>query len=202
MDTKLSRKEASHRRIVDVAARAIRRAGYSGVGVADIMKEAGLTHGGFYAHFRSRDAMLAEALEHAGTQSRDALEKTARQSSRQGISPFRALVEAYLSDAHCLSTEKGCPVAALASEMPRQSPEVQAASRRRVNSLLDAVQRALPPTSQPADAEVVASTLVGALVLARAVGEDAQARAMLAASRAALISRYDTEPAAAELQST
>src|SRR4051812_35369906 len=58
---KRSRKEASHERIVDVAARAIRRSGYAGTGVADIMKEAGLTHGGFYAHFASRDALLAEA---------------------------------------------------------------------------------------------------------------------------------------------
>ncbi|OXC91401.1 TetR family transcriptional regulator, partial [Achromobacter sp. KAs 3-5] len=61
-----SRKEQSHERIVDAAARAIRRAGYSGVGVADVMKEAGLTHGGFYAHFPSRDALLAAAMERAG----------------------------------------------------------------------------------------------------------------------------------------
>ncbi len=61
-----SRKELSHERIVDAAARAIRREGYAGVGVADVMKEAGLTHGGFYAHFPSRDAMLVAAMERAG----------------------------------------------------------------------------------------------------------------------------------------
>ena len=61
-------KEASHARIVDVAARAIRRSGYHGTGVADIMKEAGFTHGAFYAHFESRDAMLAEATDLAGAQ--------------------------------------------------------------------------------------------------------------------------------------
>ena len=60
-----SRKEETHERIVAVAARAIRRRGYAGVGVADVMKEAGLTHGGFYAHFESRDALIIEALERA-----------------------------------------------------------------------------------------------------------------------------------------
>ena len=66
MSSAPTRKELSHERIVNVAARAIRRAGYRGVGVADIMKEAGLTHGGFYAHFSSRDALLVEAMQRAG----------------------------------------------------------------------------------------------------------------------------------------
>ena len=64
-----SRKEETHERIVDAAARAIHRHGYAGVGVADVMKQAGLTHGGFYAHFESRDALLAEAIERAGRDS-------------------------------------------------------------------------------------------------------------------------------------
>jgi AcrR family transcriptional regulator len=64
-----SRKEATHERIVDAAARAIHRHGYAGVGVADVMKEAGLTHGGFYAYFGSRDALIVEALERAGRKS-------------------------------------------------------------------------------------------------------------------------------------
>ena len=63
-----SRKEATHERIVEAAARAIRRSGYGGTGVADIMRDAGLTHGGFYAHFRSREAMLAEAADRAGAE--------------------------------------------------------------------------------------------------------------------------------------
>ena len=63
-----NRKEATHERIVEAAARAIRRSGYGGTGVADIMKDAGLTHGGFYAHFESREAMLAEAADRAGAE--------------------------------------------------------------------------------------------------------------------------------------
>jgi len=69
MNVRAAAKDASHERIVSAAARAIRRSGYDGTGVADIMKEAGLTHGGFYAHFSSRDAMLREALERAGRDS-------------------------------------------------------------------------------------------------------------------------------------
>src|SRR5438105_15094153 len=64
-----SRKEVTHERIVGAAARAIRRSGYDGTGVADIMKNVGLTHGGFYAHFASREAMLAEAADRAGAES-------------------------------------------------------------------------------------------------------------------------------------
>ena len=66
MESISSKKERTHERILDAAARAIRRNGYAGVGVADVMKEAGLTHGGFYAHFDSRDALLVEALARAG----------------------------------------------------------------------------------------------------------------------------------------
>ena len=72
-----SRKEATHDRIVDAAARAIRRSGYNGTGVADIMKDAGLTHGGFYAHFASREAMLAEAADRAGSESVAMMERIA-----------------------------------------------------------------------------------------------------------------------------
>src|SRR5512133_2051012 len=72
-----SRKEVTHDRIVEVAARAIRRSGYAGTGVADIMKEAGLTHGGLYAHFASREALLAEAADRAGAESVAALARIA-----------------------------------------------------------------------------------------------------------------------------
>jgi len=92
-----SRKEETHERIVAVAARAIRERGYAGVGVADVMKEAGLTHGGFYAHFDSRDALLVEALERAGRDSAEAVALAAERRARRGVSAFRSLVETYLA---------------------------------------------------------------------------------------------------------
>lgn len=191
MEKKPSRKEMTHSRIVETAARAIRRGGYNGVGVADIMKEAGLTHGGFYAHFPSRDAMLAEALDYAGRHAATAVADRSAKLLREGASPFRALVESYLSDAHLASLDSGCPVAALASDMPRQSPEVQEASRMRVRALLETVQQALSSAIQGPHAQVIASTMVGALQLARAFGNNPQGKALLAANRNALILQYD-----------
>src|SRR5256885_1766069 len=91
-------KEATHDRIVGAAARAIRRSGYNGTGVADIMKDAGLTHGGFYAHFSSREAMLAEAADRAGSESVAMMERIVASSPRQQALP--AMIRAYLSKEH------------------------------------------------------------------------------------------------------
>jgi len=191
-----SRKEETHERIVDVAARAIRRHGYAGVGVAEVMKEAGLTHGGFYAHFESRDALLVEAIERAGRQSGEAVARAAEQRAVKGVSAFRSLVETYLADGHLASLEAGCPVAALACDMPRQSQAVRAASAVRVQRLIAAV-RATLPEGPSAAAGVVAGTLVGSLQLARALGDTAEGRAILSAARKSLIQQYDTPAAAA-----
>lgn len=191
-----SRKEETRERIVDAAARAIRRNGYAGVGVAEVMKECGLTHGGFYAHFPSRDALLVEALERAGRDSFEAVSRTAKQRAAQGVSAFRSLVETYLADAHLASLEAGCPVAALCSDMPRQSETLRAASAERVQRLMAAVRGTLPGGTR-ATAGVVAATLVGSLQLARALGDNADGRAVLAASRKSLIQQYDTPTASA-----
>ena len=185
-----SRKEETHERIVDIAARAIRRNGYAGVGVADVMKEAGLTHGGFYAHFDSRDALIVEALERAGRQSSEAVTRAAQSHAGDGVSAFRSLVETYLADVHLASLETGCPVAALGCDMPRQSDAVREASTARVQRLIAAVRATLPGAPR-ATASVVAGTLVGSLQLARALGDNAEGRAMLSAVRKSLITQYD-----------
>src|SRR5216684_1466103 len=113
-------KEATHDRIVEAAARAIRRSGYNGTGVADIMKDAGLTHGGFYAHFPSREGMLAEAADRAGSEAVALSEHIAASVPPEQALP--SMVRAYLSKEHCEGIETGCPVSALGSEMPRQAP--------------------------------------------------------------------------------
>ncbi|MCV6903627.1 MAG: TetR/AcrR family transcriptional regulator [Achromobacter xylosoxidans] len=188
-----SRKELSHDRIVEAAARAIRREGYAGVGVADVMKEAGLTHGGFYAHFPSRDAMLVAAMERAG---RDGAARMAQSMARrraESASPLRALVESYLSEGHLVGCEGGCPISALASEMPRQSPQVRDISASRVTGLIGVVQQALPADAGPHAAMAITSNLVGAMQLARALGDNAQGHAMLAAARQSILDQYDSE---------
>ena len=103
-------KEVTHERIVETAARAIRRSGYNGTSVADIMKEAGLTHGGFYAHFASREAMLAEAADRAGAESVALSARIAATAKPEQA--LQALIHAYLSKEHVKSVEMGCPIAA------------------------------------------------------------------------------------------
>src|SRR5947199_4371090 len=93
--TARNRKEETHERSVETAARAIRRSGYDGTGVADIMKEAGLTHGGFYAHFDSREAMLAEAADRAGAEAVVAMERIAASVPQEQA--LQAMKQAYLS---------------------------------------------------------------------------------------------------------
>src|SRR5436189_2784284 len=165
-------KEATHDRIVEAAARAIRRSGYNGTGVADIMKDVGLTHGGFYAHFPSREAMLAEAADRAGGESVAMMERIAATSPPQRA--LQAMMHAYLSKAHVEGIETGCAAAALGSEMPRQAPEVRRAATRRIKEMIDLVARQSPDWGQPGAHEhalVTVATLVGALVLARAVDD-------------------------------
>lgn len=176
-------KEASHERIVQAAARAIRRSGYDGTGVADIMKEAGLTHGAFYAHFESREAMLAEAADRAGA------EANALAASVIAAAPpeqaLRALMQAYLSREHLAGIETGCPISALGSEMPRQSPEVRRAATRRIKEMIDLIARQSPDWGQPGAHEralVTAATMVGTLVLARAVDDPALSDALCSAT--------------------
>jgi AcrR family transcriptional regulator len=168
---------------VEVAARAIRRSGYDGTSVADIMKEAGLTHGGFYAHFRSREAMLAEAADRAGAESVAASTRVVAAAPPERA--LQALLRAYLSAQHVKSAEMGCPIAALGSETPRQPPEVRRAATRRIKEMIDVVARLLPDWGHPGAHEAALATVataVGALLLARAVDDPKLSQALLAAA--------------------
>jgi AcrR family transcriptional regulator len=178
-----SRKEITHERIVEVAARAIRRSGFEGTGVADVMKEAGLTHGGFYAHFASREAMLAEAADRAGADSAALSAHIA--ATAPGEQALPAMLRAYLSKAHVEGVETGCPIAALVSEVPRQSLEVRRAATRGIKEMIDVIARQLPDWGQPRGHEqalVIAATVVGALMLSRAVDDPKLSDALLKAA--------------------
>lgn len=176
-------KEATHKRIVETAARAIRRSGYDGVSVADLMKQAGLTHGGFYAHFASREAMLAEVADRAGAEAIAAYSRiTADAPPGQSL---QVLLRAYLSKEHVNNPEAGCPIAALGSEVPRQADAVRRVVTRRIKEMIDVVSRQSADWGTPAAHEralVTAATMIGAVVLARAVDEDALSDAVLKAA--------------------
>lgn len=178
-----SRKEATHERIVEVASRAIRRSGYGGTGVADIMKEAGLTHGGFYAHFASRDALLAEAGDRAGAES-VALASRVAAAAPPGQS-VQAIMKAYLSPEHIATVETGCPVSALACEMPRQAPEVRHAATLHIKEMIDLLARQMPDWGDARaheEAMALLCALIGTTMLARAVDDPKLSAALCAAT--------------------
>jgi AcrR family transcriptional regulator len=136
------------------------------------MKEAGLTHGGFYAHFSSREAMLAAAVDRAGAEA--IATSTRMAATAPPEQALQRLLRAYLSKEHVKDAEMGCPIAALGSETPRQGPEVRRAATRRVKEMIDVVARQLPDWGQPGAHEralLTVVTMVGALLLARAVDD-------------------------------
>jgi TetR/AcrR family transcriptional regulator, transcriptional repressor for nem operon len=172
-------KQASHERIVSVAARAIRRSGYDGTGVADIMKEAGLTHGAFYAHFPSREAMLVEAADRACAESAAAIaDIVTKVPSEQALA---AMLHAYLSPEHLQNIESGCPLAALGSDTARQTPDVRGATTRHIKAMVDLVARQSPDWGQPGAhqrALLTVASMVGTLLLARAVDDPALSKGL------------------------
>ena len=179
-----SRKEETRERILRAAARAIRKHGYEGVGVADVMKDAGLTHGGFYAHFKSRDALLAAAADQEGVESSEYLTR-AIAAAKPGHE-FMALVDAYLSDGHVAALEQGCAIAAAGSEVPRQQADVRRAASRRIKDFIGLIERQFPEWGRSAAHEKamgIAATLVGSVVLARAADDAQLSRSIRKAAR-------------------
>lgn len=160
-------KAASHERIVKAAAARIRRDGVEGVGVADLMREAGLTHGGFYRHFGSRDDLVAEAVEAALAHGSKRAEAAARQG---GPGALAVTIDAYLSPLHRDKPETGCAVAALPADIARGSQRARAAYTAQVRRYLDLFAD-WTPAGDPDDPHLILAALVGAIGLARAVDD-------------------------------
>ena len=184
-----SKKEQTRERILRAAARAIRKHGYEGVGVADVMKEAGLTHGGFYAHFESRDALLAAAAEQTSAESNESLSR-ALAKAKPG-EELMALIDTYLDDRHVVAAEQGlgCALAAAGSEVPRQGPGVRRAVSRRIKDLVGLVEQQFPDWGKPAAHEkamAIVAQMVGALMLARATEDPQLSKAIRKAARDAI----------------
>lgn len=177
-------KEQSHARIVQTAAARFREEGIDGVGVADLMKEAGLTHGGFYRHFASRDELVAEAVENALSDGSRAVEAVAAsKASRQVVAA--TLVDAYLSTAHRDSLATSCAVTTLAGDVARSNERARAAYTQQVNTYLDLLTNlAASEKSKGKRAKAIAalSSLVGAVSLSRAVNDEALSREILKAA--------------------
>jgi len=159
-------KAASHERIVDIAAARIRESGTEQPGVAEIMRAAGLTPGGFYKHFGSRDELIAEAVERALADSESRLpELTAGADD-----PLAAFADSYLSAAHRDDPATGCGVVALGTDMPRVGGPAQEAYRAQVERYLVHLEQLLDGEDARGRATVTLSAMVGALMIARALG--------------------------------
>lgn len=157
-------------RVIDVASRLFRERGFDGIGLKDLMASAGLTPGGFYKQFQSKDDLAAQASERAMNL---VSERWSQIAAAQPGDPFTALVEFYLSPEHRNERADGCPLAALGSDAARQGPEVKAAFEAGMRAHLEVLQGCVA-SKNAADARqkamVILSTMVGALVLSRASG--------------------------------
>ena len=181
-------KRRSHERIVDVAAGRIREAGTDGPGVAEIMAAAGMTHGGFYKHFGSRDELIAEAAARACADGSSRL----AESVGHAEDPLAALVTQYLSAEHRDLPASGCAVAALGGDAARPGNPARAAFteqiRRYVGRLQGLVGTDDAGSGDARDRAIATmSTLVGALIISRAVEDPELADEVLAGTRAALL---------------
>ena len=190
--TTLSKKEQTHLRILDSAAAMIRQHGFEALAVAAVMKQTGLTHGGFYAHFANRDALLAEALTHAGRQSQQKLQDWLTVQTAAGQAPLAAFIDLYLSSEHRAACWQGdgCPLAALGSELFRLDAVGRQVADNGISRYLDWIQQLSGGELSRERAFLLLASLSGTLQLCRALPDENAALLLLDASRQQLLSTY------------
>lgn len=170
---KISKAQATENRerIVQAASQLFRERGFDGVAVGDLTKAAGFTHGGFYNHFKSKDALAAEAVD-------SAFQVMAQQRARARDLP--ELLTHYLSQAARKAPGKSCPAAALGGDVGRQSEDLKAVFADGVEQMISSVEERLPPSPETrARAVELVTRMVGALMLARAAPDGALADELL-----------------------
>ena len=173
-------KTETHKRVVKIASKRVRESGLAGVGIAELMKEAGRTVGGFYKHFDSRADLVAEAVRSAfGTWKRQV------DAAAFGGPPFSyaKLIDDYLKEAHRNNPGTGCPYSALAGEFARSGKRTRTVATEQIRNDIKLIAEMLPGKDERAarsKAILTFSGLVGAMVLARAVSDEALYREILA----------------------
>ena len=168
----------THERIVRTAAKRLREKGLEGVAIADLMKDVGLTVGGFYKHFDSRDHLVLEAFRAAtGPWEKQLL------AAEAGGPPvtYESLIDSYLSETHRDHTGNGCPISALAGDIARGSKQVRALLTERIKGSLELLVNLLPQDDSAARSKAIlaVSALLGAVELARAVSDETLSREIL-----------------------
>ena len=180
----------THARIVKKASVRLREKGAHGVGVADLMKEAGLTHGGFYAHFDSREALVIEAFADAMDRSTERWRKLAEQTPPE--KRLATIVGTYLTPLHRDDPGHGCAVPTLGAEIARESPKTRKAFAAKLEQMIDMLAAQIPELPRKAArkrAMAVIATMMGTLVLARVAGTGDFSDEILGAGRDAVLGR-------------
>ena len=180
----------THARIVKKASVRLREKGAHGVGVADLMKEAGLTHGGFYAHFDSREALVIEAFADAMDRATERWRKLAEQTPPE--KRLATIVGTYLTPLHRDDPGHGCAVPTLGAEIARESPKTRKAFAAKLEQMIDMLAAQiseLPRKAARKQAMAVIATMMGTLVLARVAGNGDFSDEILGAGREALLGR-------------
>jgi TetR/AcrR family transcriptional repressor of nem operon len=180
-----------HQKIVKDASRRVRTEGLNGIAVAAVMRDTGLTHGGFYKHFGNKDELLLESLREAFREIADKLAHAAEPSHPE--TAWKAIVKAYLSPEYCDHAERGCPLAALAPEMARVDKKM---GGQILAELVNYKDRMVPfmPGRRTADKEraffSIFSTMIGAIEIARMLPEPAMREKVLASVRDFLLRSF------------
>jgi TetR/AcrR family transcriptional repressor of nem operon len=185
---KVSREQAAENRerILDVAARLFRERGFDGIGVADLMKSAGLTHGGFYGPFKSKEDLAAQACARALGNS---AKKWDRLIAEHADDPLKAVAASYLSARHRDDAGNGCAFATLGAEAPRRESAVRRAFTAGLTALIERLTQIVPGRASAMRRRKALATMasfVGAMVLARAVDDKALSSEILEAVRASI----------------
>jgi TetR/AcrR family transcriptional repressor of nem operon len=190
-------KQQTREKLLGIAAAAIRTQGPDRIGVAGVMAKAGLTHGGFYAHFASKEDLIGAAIDRMFEESRARIgEETRGLSPREGLVAY---IDFYLSARHRDTRGAGCALAALAGDLPRLSLVTRrrfAVGVQRMRQILAATLRLLERDDADVLADSMLAELVGALAIARAEPDSERSDAILAHSRAALKRRFQLAPSA------
>lgn len=186
-------KERTREQIVEAAARAFREEGVAGVGIGELMGRAGLTHGGFYAHFPSKDALVAEACSHAVEESWAQMQALMEQAPPgEELATF---IRAYVSRRHRDDPGAGCMMPSLGAEMTRQEPVVRAAFTAQIRRVMENIEALLPPSADREERAIsLATGMAGAVLLARAVDDPALSDRILKTCRGFWIAQF-SEPA-------
>jgi TetR/AcrR family transcriptional repressor of nem operon len=178
----------THARIVKKASVRLREKGAHGIGVADLMNDAGLTHGGFYAHFDSREALVVEAFAYAMDRSTERWRKLAEQTPPD--KRLAAIAESYLTPLHRDDPGHGCAVPTLGAEIARESPKTRKAFAAKLEQMIEMIAAQIPDVPRKAarkQAMAALATMMGTMILSRVAGSGEFSDEILAAGRDALL---------------